>query len=64
MPKECKLKLFRVRVSPHQTDRLLTNEVEPVDMVAADHENSVCWTIEPFYANSSNSPAYRSANAG
>ena len=27
MPKECKLKLSRVRVSHHQTERLLTNEV-------------------------------------
>ena len=49
MPKDCKLKLFRVRVSAHRTDSLVTNEAEPRDTAAAEQESSVCWTIEPFH---------------
>ena len=49
MPKDCKLKLFRVLVSTHRTDYLLTNEAEPRDMAAAEQESSVHWTIEQFH---------------
>ncbi len=49
MPKDCKLKLFRVLVSTHRTDYLLTNEVEPRDTAAAEQESSVRWTIEQFH---------------
>ena len=49
MPKDCKLKLFRVLVSTHRTDYLVTNEVEPRDTAAAEHESSVRWTIEQFH---------------
>ena len=49
MPKDCNRKLFRVRVSPHRTDCLVTNEVEPRDTAAAEHESSVRWTVEPFH---------------
>ena len=49
MPKDCKLKLFRVLVSTHRTDYLVTNEVEPRDTAAAEQESSVRWTIEPFH---------------
>ena len=49
MPKDCKLKLFRVLVSTHRTDYLLTNEVEPHETAAADQESSVRWTIEQFH---------------
>jgi hypothetical protein len=49
MPKDCKLKLFRVLVSTHRTDYLLTNEVEPRTTAAAEHESSVRWTIEQFH---------------
>ena len=48
MPKDCKLKLFRVLVSTHRTDYLLTNEAEPRDTAAAEQESSVRWTIEQF----------------
>ena len=41
MPKDCKLKLFRVLVSTRRTDYLVTNEVEPRDTAAAEHESSV-----------------------
>ncbi len=41
MPKDCKLKLFRVLVSTHRTDYLVTNEVEPRETAAAEHESSV-----------------------
>nr|WP_262905639.1 transposase [Hymenobacter siberiensis] len=49
MPKDCKLKLFRVLVSTHRTDYLVTNEVEPRDTAAAEQESSVRWTIEQFH---------------
>ena len=49
MPKNCKLKRFRVRVSTHRTDYLVTNEVKPRDTVAAEQESSVRWTVEPFH---------------
>ena len=49
MPKECKLKLFRVLVSTHRTDYLVTNEVEPCDTAAAEKESSVRWKIEQFH---------------
>ena len=49
MPKDCKLKLFRVRVSTHRTDYLLTNEAGPRDTAVAEHESSVRWTIEQFH---------------
>ena len=49
MPKDCKRKLFRVLVSTHRTDYLVTNEVEPCDTAAAEQESSIRWTIEPFH---------------
>ena len=49
MPKDCKLKRFRVRVSTHRTDYLVTNQAEPRDTAAAGHESSVRWTIEQFH---------------
>ena len=49
MPKDCKLKLFRVLVSTHRTDYLVTNEAEPRDTAAAEQESSVRWTIEQFH---------------
>ena len=48
MPKDCKLKLFRVRVSTHRTDHLVTNEAEPRETAVAEHESSVRWTVEQF----------------
>jgi len=41
MPKDCKLKRFRVRVSTHRTNYLVTNEAEPHETAAAEHESSV-----------------------
>ena len=49
MPKDCKRKRFRVRVSTHRTDYLVTNEVEPCDTAAAEQESSARWTMEPFH---------------
>ena len=49
MPKDCKLKLFRVLVSTHRTGYRVTSEVEPRDTAAAEHESSVRWTIEQFH---------------
>ena len=36
MPKDCKLKRFRVRVSTHRTDYLVTNEAVPRDTTATE----------------------------
>ncbi len=36
-------------MSTHRTDYLLTNEGEPCDTAAAEHESSVRWTIEQFH---------------
>ena len=49
MPKDCKLELFRVLVSTHRTDYLVTNEAEPRETAAAEQESSVRWTIEQFH---------------
>jgi hypothetical protein len=49
MPKDCKLQLFRVLVSTHRTDYLVTNEAELPDTAAAEKESSVRWTIEQFH---------------
>ena len=48
MLKKYKLKLFRVRVSTHRTDHLVTNEAEPRETAVAEHESSVRWTVEQF----------------
>ncbi|GAB2699795.1 hypothetical protein GCM10011495_36410 [Hymenobacter frigidus] len=49
MSRDCKLKLFRVLVSTHRTDYLVTNEAEPRDTAAAEQESNVRWTIEPLH---------------
>ena len=49
MPKESKLKLFRVLVSPHRTDYLVTNELAQDSTVAAEQESGIRWTIEQFH---------------
>ena len=49
IPKDCKLKLFRVRVSTRRTDHLVTNEAEPHETAVAEYESSVRWTVEQFY---------------
>ena len=41
MPKDCKLKRFRVLVSTYRTDYLVTNEAEPRDTAATEHESSI-----------------------
>lgn len=49
MPKDSKLKLFRVLVSTHRTDYLVTNELAQDDTQAAEQESNVCWLIEQFH---------------
>lgn len=49
MPKDSKLKLFRVLVSPHRTDCLVTNELTQNETAAAEAESGVRWTIEQFH---------------
>jgi len=49
MPKDSKLKLFRVLVSTHRTDYLVTNEVAQDDTQAAEQESNVRWLIEQFH---------------
>nr|GFD26692.1 hypothetical protein [Tanacetum cinerariifolium] len=49
MPKDSKLKLFRVLVSTHRTDYLVTNELGQDDTQAAEQESNVRWLIEQFH---------------
>ncbi len=49
MPKDVKLKLFRVLVSTHRTDYLVTNELAQDDTAAAEQESNVRWLIEQFH---------------
>lgn len=49
MPKDSKLKLFRVLVSTHRTDYLVTNELAQNDTQAAEQESRGRWTIEQFH---------------
>ena len=49
MPKDSKLKLFRVLVSTHRTDYLVTNELAQNDTAAAEAESGVRWTIEQLH---------------
>lgn len=49
MPKDSRLKLFRVLVSTHRTDYLVTNELGQDDTQAAEQESNVRWLIEQFH---------------
>ena len=49
MPKDCKLKLFRVLVSPHRTDYLATNELTQDETAVAEAESGIRWKIEQFH---------------
>lgn len=49
MPKDVKLKCFRVLVSTHRTDYLVTNELAQDDTAAAEQESNVRWLIEQFH---------------
>jgi len=47
--KDSKLKLFRVLVSTHRTNYLVTNELAQDDTQAAEQESNVRWLIEQFH---------------
>jgi len=49
MPKDSKLKLFRVLVSTHRTDYLVTNELAQTSTAAAEAKSGVRWTIEQLH---------------
>jgi len=49
MPKESKLKVFRVLVSTHRTDYLVTNELAQQETAAAEAESGRRWTMEQFH---------------
>ncbi len=49
MPKDSKVKLFRVLVATHRTDYLVTNELGQDDTAAAEQESNVRWLIEQFH---------------
>ncbi|MBO3273134.1 hypothetical protein J4D97_20960 [Hymenobacter defluvii] len=49
MPQDVKLNCFRVLVSPHRTDYLVTNELAQNDTQAAEQESNVRWLIEQFH---------------
>ena len=49
MPKDSKLKLFRVLENTHRTDYLVTNELAQNNTAAAEVESGVRWTIEQLH---------------
>ena len=49
MPKESKLKWFRVLVSTHRPDDPASNELAQHETGAAEAESGVRWTMEPLH---------------
>ncbi len=56
MPKDSKLKLFRLLVYTHRTDYFLTNELAQDDTQAAAQESNVRWLIEQFHCAANQLP--------
>jgi len=48
-PKDKKVKLFRVTVSTHRTDFIVTNDLTQDSTDAAQQESGIRWTIEQFH---------------
>jgi hypothetical protein len=49
MPKDTYFKLFRVLVSPHRTDYIVTNDLTQHDTQAAEAKSGIRWTVEQFH---------------
>lgn len=49
MPKDSVFKLFRVLVSIHRTDYIITNDLTQQDTAAAEEKSGIRWTVEQFH---------------
>jgi len=49
MPQATYFRLFRVLVSTHQTDYLITNELAQHDTAAAEQKSGIRWLVEQFH---------------
>lgn len=49
MPQATYFKLFRVVVSPHRTDYIITNDLTQQDTDAAEEKSGIRWTVEQFH---------------
>lgn len=49
MPKDSVFKLFRVLVSTHRTDYIITNDLTQQDTAAAEEKSGIRWTVEQFH---------------
>ncbi len=49
MPQSTYFKLFRVLVSPHRTDYIITNDLTQQDTAAAEEKSGIRWTVEQFH---------------
>ncbi|QMW03254.1 IS701 family transposase [Spirosoma foliorum] len=49
MPQNTYLKLFRVLVSTHRTDYIVTNDLAQNETSAAEEKSGIRWTIEQFH---------------
>jgi hypothetical protein len=49
MPHSTYLRLFRVLVSTHRTDYIITNEVSQQDTAGAEAKSGIRWTVEQFH---------------
>ena len=52
MPADTRLKLFRVLVSTHRTDYIVTNDLAQQDTTAAEEKSGIRWTVEQFHRES------------
>ena len=49
MPQDTLFKLFRVLVSTHRTDYIITNDLTQQDTSAAEAKSGIRWTVEQFH---------------
>lgn len=49
MPQDTYFKLFRVLVSPHRTDYIVTNDLTQHNTRAAEEKSGIRWTVEQFH---------------
>jgi hypothetical protein len=49
MPLDTLFKLFRVLVSTHRTDYIITNDLTQQDTAAAEAKSGIRWTVEQFH---------------
>lgn len=49
MPQDTYFKLFRVLVSPHRTDYIVTNDLTQQDTEAAEEKSGIRWRVEQFH---------------